>query len=261
MGGNFCSQLFPNSIWQLFSRLGLEHFFHSHFQSIKLEIELFIPIPNPNSWELNFSFPFSIPKVVNRFGYFPFPIPNVQNSFPLMPGRRSGGQSSSDSSSDSLLEGIQGSKASTLIYPWPLTVTTFSVCAKRLDNIDPNMELNPHHHQGPQGGNAILGLKGILFLTLQSTGVTWWMSRDEDEPQSYEGEVLPLQGPVQHDGGAHSEGYQAEHGLDFGGLSKILLNIHQQARDVAKLGLREHETLLAVARAAKKWEPIETHDN
>ena len=82
MGGNFCSQLFPNSIWQLFSRLGLEHFFHSHFQSIKFEIELFIPIPNPNSWELNFSFPFPIPKVVNRFGYFPFPIPNVQNSFP-----------------------------------------------------------------------------------------------------------------------------------------------------------------------------------
>ena len=32
-------------------------------------------------------------------------------------------------------------------------------------------------------------------------------------------------------------------GLDFGGLSKTLLHLHQQARDVAKLGLREHKTL------------------
>ena len=43
-------------------------------------------------------------------------------------------------------------------------------------------------------------------------------------------------------------------GLDFGALSKTLLSLHQQARDVAKLGLREHETLLAVSRKAKKWQ-------
>ena len=29
-------------------------------------------------------------------------------------------------------------------------------------------------------------------------------------------------------------------GLDFCGLSKTLLHLHQQARDNAKLGLREH---------------------
>ena len=29
-------------------------------------------------------------------------------------------------------------------------------------------------------------------------------------------------------------------GLDFGGLSKTLLHLHQEARDMAKPGLREH---------------------
>ena len=37
-------------------------------------------------------------------------------------------------------------------------------------------------------------------------------SMDKQEPQVHEGEVLPLQGPVQQDRGAHTEGHQAEHG-------------------------------------------------
>ena len=49
-------------------------------------------------------------------------------------------------------------------------------------------------------------------------------------------------------------------GLSFGTLSKTLLNLHQQARDMAKLEPQEHKTLLAVSRRAKRWQPIETHD-
>ena len=49
-------------------------------------------------------------------------------------------------------------------------------------------------------------------------------------------------------------------GLNFGGLGKKLLHLHQQARDVSKLGLREHETLVASARGARNWDPIITHD-
>ena len=41
-------------------------------------------------------------------------------------------------------------------------------------------------------------------------------------------------------------------GLGFGTLSKTLLSLHQQARDVAKLGLREHKTLLGIIRRARK---------
>ena len=49
-------------------------------------------------------------------------------------------------------------------------------------------------------------------------------------------------------------------GLDFSGLSKTLVLLHQQARDVAKLELCEYRTLLAITRVAKKWEFIETHN-
>ena len=60
--------------------------FHYHSQSQKLGIKFFIPIPNPKSWDIDFQFPFLIPKAGSRLGHFPFLIPNVQKSFPLMHG-------------------------------------------------------------------------------------------------------------------------------------------------------------------------------
>ena len=49
-------------------------------------------------------------------------------------------------------------------------------------------------------------------------------------------------------------------GRDFSPLSKSLLFLHQQARDVVNLSLREQEIILANSRRARKWDPIETHN-
>ena len=48
--------------------------------------------------------------------------------------------------------------------------------------------------------------------------------------------------------------------LDFGPLGETLHVLHQQARDVAKLSLREHKILLCNARRARKGSPIMTRD-
>ena len=48
--------------------------------------------------------------------------------------------------------------------------------------------------------------------------------------------------------------------LDFRPLGKTLHILHQQARDVAKLSLREHKILLCNARRARKWSPVAAHD-
>ena len=50
-------------------------------------------------------------------------------------------------------------------------------------------------------------------------------------------------------------------GIHFGNVSKNLLSLHQQARDVDKLGLREHKILLAITRVAKMREVVKNHDD
>ena len=48
--------------------------------------------------------------------------------------------------------------------------------------------------------------------------------------------------------------YTSVQGFDFGGLGKSLLDIHQQARDLAKLALREHETFNVASKEMGSWE-------
>ena len=47
--------------------------------------------------------------------------------------------------------------------------------------------------------------------------------------------------------------YTAVRGMDFSGLGKTLLEIHQRARDLAKIGLREYEVILTIGGQMKEW--------
>ena len=49
-------------------------------------------------------------------------------------------------------------------------------------------------------------------------------------------------------------------GMEFGGLSSTLLQLHQQVRVVAKFGLREYETFLMMSRKWKDWSSVATRD-
>ena len=47
--------------------------------------------------------------------------------------------------------------------------------------------------------------------------------------------------------------YTAVKGMDFSGLGKTLLDIHQKARDLAKIGLREYKVILCIGGQMKEW--------
>ena len=55
--------------------------------------------------------------------------------------------------------------------------------------------------------------------------------------------------------------YSAIRGIDTGGPSRTLFALHQGVRDVAKLGLKEYENLLAMSTVTKDWEGVVTHDD
>ena len=44
------------------------------------------------------------------------------------------------------------------------------------------------------------------------------------------------------------------------GRTSPTCTVHQQARAVVQLSLREHEIILANSWRARKWEPFKTHD-
>ena len=54
--------------------------------------------------------------------------------------------------------------------------------------------------------------------------------------------------------------YTAVKGFDFRGLGKTLLGMHEQVRDVVKLGLREYEIVLKASKESRDWAPVDTHD-
>ena len=57
------SNFFPILFSQFFRKLGWEHCFSVPFPIQKVLNWFFIPTPNPNSWEFNFSFIFQIPTL------------------------------------------------------------------------------------------------------------------------------------------------------------------------------------------------------
>ena len=117
--------------------------------------------------------------------------------------------------------------------------------AKRIDDKEPNMILNPalitSFHKGLLGGGA-WGTKARKAMK-EKYFLSKGQFRKMDAP-TLRGTKLNM----------------AIKGMEFGGLSKTLLHLHQQARDVAKLGLREYESFIFMNKKAKDWVSTATHD-
>ena len=116
---------------------------------------------------------------------------------------------------------------------------------KRIDDVEPNFFLNPPlistYHQtllggGSWGPKAKKAMREKYFLSPAQY-------RQLDAP-TLRGTKLNM----------------AVKGLEFGGLSSTLLQLHQQVRVVAKFGLREYEIFLGMTRRWKGWSSVATRD-
>ena len=116
---------------------------------------------------------------------------------------------------------------------------------KRIDEKEPNMALNPAlittFHKGLLGGGA------WDSKARKAMREKYYLPRSQFRKM----DAPTLRGTRLN---------MAVKGLEFGGLSKTLLHLHQQARDVAKLGLREYETFVFLHRKSKDWVSTATHD-
>ena len=116
---------------------------------------------------------------------------------------------------------------------------------KRVDDVEPNFFLNPPlistYHQTLLGGGS-WGPK-----TKKTMREKYFLS-----PAQYRQLDAPtLRGTKLN---------MAVKGLEFGGLSSTLLQLHQQVRVVAKFGLREYEIFLGMTRRWKDWSSVATRD-
>ena len=116
---------------------------------------------------------------------------------------------------------------------------------KRVDDVEPNFFLNPPlistYHQtllggGSWGPEAKKTMREKYFLS---------------PAQYHQLDAPTLKGTKLN---------MAVKGLEFGGLSSTLLQLHQQVRVVAKFGLREYEIFLGMTRRWKGWSSVATRD-
>ena len=116
---------------------------------------------------------------------------------------------------------------------------------KRIDDVEPNFFLNPPlitaYHQTLLGGGS-WGAKAKKTMR-EKHFLSPAQYRQLDAP-TLRGTKLNM----------------AVKGMDFGGLSSTLLQMHQQIRVVAKFGLREYETFLMMSRKWKDWSSVATRD-
>ena len=116
---------------------------------------------------------------------------------------------------------------------------------KRIDDVEPNFFLNPPlitaYHQTLLGGGS-WGAKAKKTMR-EKHFLSPAQYRQLDAP-TLRGTKLNM----------------AVRGMDFGGLSSTLLQLHQQIRVVAKFGLREYETFLMMSRKWKDWSSVATRD-